>query len=295
MPDGKLLHISISILFIDMRPKFTIIIPTYKRPTEVVRAVRSVQKQTYPGWNLYVVIDDTESDYQELLAESQQDNRINIIRNDRNLGKNRSLNKVLENLSIAEFDGYVVYLDDDDWFSPDCLKQFAGEIIENPSPGWIVSNRVIEPSGKSLTKSTIEFDFIHYLRDNLVGRKITGDATHCIHFPTTKHCRYSSKIKNAEEWLYFSQVAVIHPHFKYINSTGTFTYGYEGDGLTAHQDEIRSVSRTKTLFKESVSFKILNPYLCIYLGGRIVKTLLYKLNRLFDRGWKRYFGKKASQ
>ncbi|MCB9819640.1 glycosyltransferase family 2 protein [Candidatus Nomurabacteria bacterium] len=265
-----------------MRPKFTIIIPTYRRPVEVMRAVKSVLEQTYVDWKLCVVIDDIESNYQELLTLPQHDNRINVTKNDRNLGKNYSLNYVLKKLAAEEFGGYIVYLDDDDWLAPNCLRNFADEIMEDPSLKWLVSNRVIESAGKPVTKSQLDSGLIHYLRDNLLRRKIFGDATHCLHFPTTKNCRYSNRIKNAEEWLYFSQVATIHPYFKYLNSTGTFTYGYGEDGLTAHQSDIRSLDRIGILFKEALAFKILNPYIYIYLCGRSVKTLLFKLRRFFN-------------
>ena len=265
-----------------MRPKFTVIVPTYKRPTEVMRAVNSVLKQTYVDWRLYVVIDDIESDYRELLTMPQHDSRINVIRNECNLGKNYSINSVLEKLNTEEFDGYVVYLDDDDWLAPNCLRDYADEISANSSLNWLVSNRVIESGGKLITKSKLGTGFIHYLRGNLLRRKIFGDATHCIHFPSTKYCRYSTRIRNAEEWLYFAQIAVIHPHFKYLNSTGTFTYGYGEGGLTAHRADIRSLGRISTLFKETLAFKILNPYVYIYLCGRTVKTLTFKLRRFFN-------------
>ena len=265
-----------------MRPKFTVIVPTCRRPVEVIRAAKSVMEQTYVDWELYVVIDDVESDYRELLTMPQHDSRIKVFSNNQNLGKNYSLNFVLEKLSTEEFDGYVIYLDDDDWLEPNCLKSFAEEITANPSLKWLVNNRVIESAGKPITKSELDTNSIHYLRDNLLRRKIFGDATHCIYFPTTKHCRYSTRIKNAEEWLYFSQVATVHPHFKYINTTGTFTYGYGKDGLTAQQYAIRSLSRIGILFKEVLSFKIMNPYVYIYLCGRAGKTLLFNLGRLFN-------------
>lgn len=278
-----------------MRPKFTIVIPSHKRPHEVLHAFASVQKQTYTDWKLYVVIDDTESDYTELMNESQKDNRVTVLRNESNLGKNRSINKILENLSSINFDGYVIYLDDDDWLARNCLTDFAKEISENLSLRWIVSNRVIEATGESLTKSSVNDEFINYLRENLIFKRITGDSTHCIHFPTTKSCRFSMEIRNGEEWVYFTQVAAIHPSFKYINSTGTYTNGYLESGLTANQTDIRSTKQIFLLIKEMSALKILTPYIYLYLTGRIGKNMFFKLNRLFYRFRERYFREETSQ
>lgn len=276
-----------------MRPKFAIITPTYRRPAEIIRAVKSVQDQAYVDWKLYVVIDDTNSNYQELLSIPARDSRIKVFRNEQNLGKNRSLNHILSILAEEDFSGHIVYLDDDDWLAPNCLKNFAEEIQQDSSLKWLVSNRVIESTDKSLTKSSLESGHIHYLRDNLVMRKIFGDSTHCIHFPTTKNFRYSNLIKNAEEWLYFSQVAQKHPHFKYLNSTGTFTYGYGEDGLTAHKKDIRSLERLSDLFKETLRLKILSPYVYVYLLGRLVKTLTLHSGRFLNTLRERNTGKET--
>ncbi|MCG8451364.1 MAG: glycosyltransferase, partial [Pirellulales bacterium] len=97
----------------------SVIMPTYKRPDLLPRAVRSVLEQTYRNLEL-IIVDDNSPDHtggvvQSLMAE---DNRIRYIRNETNLHAPGS-----RNVAIQQAQGeFVAFLDDDDEWMPQKLE-----------------------------------------------------------------------------------------------------------------------------------------------------------------------------
>ena len=120
-------------------PQFAIITTTYKRPDLVLRSVASVEAQNNTNWDLYVVIDDTESSYENLFELSEYKPKIHCLQNKSNMGKNASANRVLDLLSEKFFTGYIIFLDDDDWLDQNCLSSFADTIRQNPNQSWLVT------------------------------------------------------------------------------------------------------------------------------------------------------------
>ncbi len=249
---------------------FTIITTTYKRPEFLERAVKSVFGQTTPNWKLVVVNDSPEWDYAEFEKKYiHTDVRITYIRNVANKGKNFSVNKALEQLYKEKFDGYILFLDDDDWLVSDCLKQFTKEIQRNTNSSWFVSKRS-SVDGSDFVYNKTGKNIISYLYDMLLRRRFYGDTTQCIYFPLVSKYRFSDLVKNGEEWLYYSQVAQRSPTFLYIDVTGTYSDGYQENGLTKK-------GRT---FKDSL---YLWQLLCVEINRKKLwgfSVLLYMLLRL---------------
>jgi len=257
-------------------PAFVVIMSTYNRPKEVLRSVESVRKQSYKHWELYVVIDDVKSDYSQLQHQCNDDEKIHIIQNLNNIGKNKSLNCVLDILSERKFLGYVVYLDDDDWLNEDCLLDFAKTIRELHNPNWIVSKRTNSETNASFTIAPALSDNFNYNTDVLLMRKFYGDATHCINFSFTSQCRFSTHIKNAEEWIYFSQVAR-DTNFYYLDKTGTFSNGYNLQGLTnMHRNNFKNYLAVLT---DVWHFRLFSLSIILYLFGRLIKIIMRNLFR----------------
>lgn len=95
------------------RPCFTVIIPTYSRPTLLADAIGSVLRQSCPDWEL-IVVDDASP----VTATAPEDPRIILLRNDSNIGKAASVNRAF----AVSRGKYVTILDDDDLFREDRLE-----------------------------------------------------------------------------------------------------------------------------------------------------------------------------
>lgn len=95
--------------------KATIVIPTYKRPDRILRAVNSVLNQSYPNIEIIVVDDNGQKtnfadETKCVLQEYINSGRIIYLQNDINRGGSYSRNQGL-NISTGD---YITFLDDDD-------------------------------------------------------------------------------------------------------------------------------------------------------------------------------------
>lgn len=257
-----------------MKPSFCIITTTFKRPDKVLRSVQSVQNQSYTNWQHIVVVDDVSSDYSDLISLQKTGSRLTVLSNQSNLGKNASVNLALSLLHSQKFDGYIIFLDDDDWLETDCLAEFEKSITEGNYP-WVVSQRENATTGKSFTVNNTSGDKISYQYHCLIKKDFTGDATHCIHFSSTKEVRFPNSVKNAEEWLYFAQVSTIHPHFHYVPISGTLSEGYALEGLTDlyHQNRENS-NNALPLLKEVLERQLFSPLILSYVFIRLIRSLV---------------------
>lgn len=101
-------------------PRFSIIMPTYRRGYIIRRAIDSVLCQSYQDWELIVVVDGCVDDTLEVLRQ-YDDPRIRVIVHEHNKGiltaKNTGLNSVRGE--------WVAFLADDDEIVPHALSRVA--------------------------------------------------------------------------------------------------------------------------------------------------------------------------
>ncbi len=256
-------------------PKFSIILPTYKRPDIIDRSILSVLNQTNPHWHLYVVIDDTDQAYNQIKEKYSNNKQITFIQNSENIGKNKSLNAALDKLTEDEFKGFVIFLDDDDWLSADCLKDFSKTINENPDRNWFVSERANAETKQPYTINKTGQRIINYTKDMLLTRKFSGDTTQCLNFESVKELRFPTLIKNAEEWLYFAEVAEVEKNFLFLPTIGTYSLGYATDGLTYNYHNKKERWQNNSLIlKELRQRKLFSLPISIYFIARLLKSLI---------------------
>lgn len=259
--------------------KFSIITPTHKRKDSLVRAMSSVLSQTYKDWEMIIVndspTDESYSDFPSLI----KDERVRYYVNDRNRGVNYSRNFGIDKVSADS--KWIIFLDDDDYFAPDCLQSFWNIILVNKNAKWFLTNRALR-NGSPLTKVKGGEGYYSYAKDYLLLRKIKGDATHCIETKliTLHKMRFSRSIKQGEEWFFFYQVGS-RSKIYYQDHNSTISDGYdEGQGLNFRKRPISE--KLETLVKlayEGGEKHVLHqlPFLT-YILIRILLTFL-KRNR----------------
>lgn len=133
-----------------MNPRVSVVIPTRKRPAEVVRAVESVLVQTVRELEVTVVIDGPDpATATSLMPLRQRDERVQVIELERNVGGCGARNRGIA-ASRAE---WIALLDDDDEWLPEKLeKQLAavtGVDLERAQP--IVATRLYAKTGDGRT------------------------------------------------------------------------------------------------------------------------------------------------
>lgn len=127
-----------------MKELISVIIPTFKRPEKLLRAVKSVRAQTYKEFELIIINDDIDhSDINEMISKLD-DNRLKLFSNSGVKGANGA-----RNTGILKAKGiYLAFLDDDDeWMinnlesQLNCLRNtdekvglvYGGYLMENNS------------------------------------------------------------------------------------------------------------------------------------------------------------------
>ena len=98
-------------------PRVSIVLPTYKRAHLLPMAIRSVQAQTCPDWELIVVDDNSPDDTPQVVA-GFTDPRIRYVRNEPNLKLPRALNR---GHALARGD-YLTWTSDDNLYAERAIE-----------------------------------------------------------------------------------------------------------------------------------------------------------------------------
>ncbi len=105
---------------------FSIIIPTRNRADLLEKAIRSVQVQSYPNWEL-LVIDDASTDQTTEVVANFNDLRIRYLyqqKSERSMARNKGIENARGN--------YICFLDDDDFLKKNFLNDFKKAISSFP-------------------------------------------------------------------------------------------------------------------------------------------------------------------
>lgn len=163
-------------------PTVSIVMPTYKRPDMLKRAVGSVLEQTVTDWELIVSDDeDPPGDaWRYLQGVAAKDKRVRVVRNTGEHGQVPNNNNVL---SLARGQ-WVKPLFDDDALKPGCLQRMLVAMLKKPDASVLmcladnyVDNELARPglAGKAATLEYLPPDkalLACYLQDLEVGTPV---------------------------------------------------------------------------------------------------------------------------
>lgn len=233
--------------------KYSIIIPTYKRPDKLIRSIRSVLGQAHDNYEIICVNDSPDYEYSDFdfflkNIEHNYRNKIKYYINTKNSGVNFTRNMALS--KISDDSNYIIFLDDDDWLSKDALIDIDTYLGRNKDIKWLVTNRY--SANKEMTKNINNKDKLSYFFDYLIFKNFSGDCTHILKSNIAKRIKFSNKIKNGEEWFYFIQIST---YMTYKNFNTTESDGYENGGLNQGMQAIYN-SNTFILWTELNSFNM---------------------------------------
>ena len=127
----------------------SIITPNYNCVRFIAQTIESVLFQTYTNWEM-IIIDDCSTDGSYEIAQEYaiKDNRIKVIRNEKNCGAAISRNKAIE-IAQGEF---VAFLDSDDLWFPFKLEKQIFFMHENDCDFSFCEYEHIDEKNNSLNK-----------------------------------------------------------------------------------------------------------------------------------------------
>ena len=167
----------------ESQPLVSVIMPCYNMERFVTETIASVQRQTYPHWELLIVDDASTDDTVETVKKiAEQDERIHFTEKTAHSGIADT-----RNLCIQMAQGpFLAFLDADDIWHPEKLEKQIGFMMERKVGFTYSAYDWIDEEGKPLDKCihTIgDLDYETYLRNTIIGcstvvvnKTITGDV-----------------------------------------------------------------------------------------------------------------------
>lgn len=154
--------------------KISICIPAYKKPEYVVRAIQSIQKQSYKNVEIIISDDSPTQDIKIAIQPYISELDIKYYHNLPALKSPINWNNALDKAT----GDYYILLHQDDWLAQEgSLQAFMDAFISYPNAGFVFcKNTAIQPNGavltlqaiKSLLKEMSQKPY-HILRANVIG------------------------------------------------------------------------------------------------------------------------------
>ena len=229
---------------VNTHPTVSVVIPTFNRPDMLRLAVKSVLDQTLRDIEIIVVDDGSTNDNQHLLLEFH-DNRITYVRHEVNKGL-----PVARNTGIRQARGkFVAFLDDDDRWMPDKLKEQLAAIdgydavvcgyYENDEND--LENAVIQPVTEVI---------IH----NLLRENIFPPSGLLVRADIIKELQFDERLNFGEDWDLLMRIACKHrtynvrkPLFVKTVAHPTMTTALKGMTIDALEERILATEKHKDL------------------------------------------------
>lgn len=118
----------------NQNPKVSIILPIYNGEKTLSRTLESLLDQSFTDYEIIACIDGTSDRSEEILKEAK-DSRIRILKNEKNLGLGRTLNKLISNTNPNS--PYIAIAEQDDWYYPYRLEMQVSFLDEHPEVGLV--------------------------------------------------------------------------------------------------------------------------------------------------------------
>ena len=231
----------------------SIIIPYYNRPEKILRCVHSILKQTYQDFEILVV-----DDHSTIPLILDNDPRITVFRNPKNLGPGISRNKGLENASGK----YIAFLDSDDYWNPLFLEETIKKHILHPDIGMVYSNgENIDQHGlKSLHRG--KFHNISNILPDIFFKGRPWGTGACVWKSETLKGALWVEYSNWEDYVFDTERALINN--KILGISTKLIY-YDTSGL----DRLSQSNLTEAITAKSKGLKYISP---ILLGSEFRKN-----------------------
>lgn len=183
----------------DVKPVVSVIIPAYNAETHIEDTIKSVQKQSFAELEIIVVDDCSyDSTYQKVERMAADDKRIQLIKNEVNIGVAEARNRAID-LCRGK---YIAFLDADDIWYEDKLK-IQVEIAEKEDADLVyTSYDIIDENGKKAKRSYIVPTAVSY--KELLAENFIGCSTVMVNSRILKDYRFEAEYYHEDYvmWLY---------------------------------------------------------------------------------------------
>lgn len=222
-------------------PEVSIVIAAYNCGDFILETVSSVINQTFQNWELIIVDDCSSDDTPEKIA-ALNDNRIRIIR----LDKNSGLPATPRNIGIRASKGeFIAFLDHDDTWSTEKLKVQIDYLREDPETALISCHlKISSPDRKyNNAKTTPKKKYqTGHLYDKLLQYNFIACSSVVVRasvFDEVGFFDENPQVSAAEDWDLWLRIARLHKITFIPQSLGL--YRMHGSGLSTVTKQITRI------------------------------------------------------
>jgi glycosyltransferase involved in cell wall biosynthesis len=183
-------------------PLVSVIIPTFRRPELLPRAIASVFSQTYVNWELLIIDDNDASsaargETEAVMRGHTSDRRIRYLKHEVNQGLPAARNTAIR----AASGSLIAFLDDDDEWFPEKLEKQVQAFRNDPGTTLVYTGRHHVDSDGQLIKA-VPADGKGLIRDRLLEENWIGT-------PSSVMCRrralveaggFDADMPSLEDW-----------------------------------------------------------------------------------------------
>lgn len=189
----------------------SIVMPYYKKRTFIRSAISSVLCQSYKKFELIIIYDDDDlKDYEYIFNLAKKDNRIRILKNNKNLGSGLS-----RNVGITNSRGYyIAFLDSDDLWFKNKLKLQIDYMEKNKLPISFTAYKIINKNndviGFRKANKILKFD-------NLINSCDVGLSTVILRSSLIKRKIFFPNLKTKEDYVFWLNISKKNHFFYGLN------------------------------------------------------------------------------
>lgn len=192
-------------------PTVSILLPVYNCGNLLTKAVESVKKQSFSGWELIIIDDGSDAETKDIISKiAHSDSRIKTLQNNVNKGIIYSLNKALD---VVNSD-YVARIDCDDLWLPDKLEKQINFLEQHPDYVMVATwAKVITFGIERYFPLQARFSTYDEILNNLMRYNFIVHSSILYRTEILKQERYSNKFLHAEDyelWLCTTSKYKIH-------------------------------------------------------------------------------------
>jgi succinoglycan biosynthesis protein ExoO len=239
-----------------MNPKVSVIIPAYNTEKYIRQAIYSALEQTETQIEV-IVVDDASTDRTAMVVEGIPDDRVRLLKNQRNLGPSGSRNRAIE---VARGE-WIAILDSDDWYAPRRLERLLGVAYEHGAE--MVADdlyQIVDGAtfpycthlslGGYRKKSIFEISAVSFLESNMPGIRCLrlGQLQPLIvrSFLERHGLRYDERVNFTEDFLFYLGcllngarfIVVPEPYYYRRRRAGSLT----GDRSIRHLEQSQEIT-----------------------------------------------------
>ena len=252
-------------LYYSSKPKISAVIPIYNCEKTIKAAIRSIQNQNMADIEIILVNDrSTDSSLKIIQELSEEDPRIKIFNNEKNMGTLYS-----RSLGILKSQGkYIMNLDNDDLFMDVDVFDVVYEEAERGDYDIVGFGAVDGPTYDPLLPQMVD-DFFHHHKDGLIIHQ-----PELTYFPISKNKKF-----RANDYHVWGRLVKTDLYHKAVKNFGFNAIGEERIScfLTWAEDSAMSVA----LFSFAKSYKFIQKYGIFHYIARTTASVTTKKELCF--------------